>query len=147
MRFYPHSFKNFTEANVAHNFSVIHNNLVSLDRNLEHYQSHLLDELNFEFDVIGITETKITNSYSGLAPTITGYKFEYAPTPLSFGGVGLFIKESHKFTIIEKTSNEAFQALWIEIHFSQQKNIIIGIIYRQHSSPDSFLSYFEDKDE
>ena len=142
--FSPHSFKEFTEENAGDCFSVIHNNLVSLDHNLEHYQTHLLEELNFEFDVIGITETKITNSHSGPATKIPGYEFEYVPTPLSFGGVGLFIKESIKYTIIEKTSNEAFQALWIETHFAQQKNLIIGIIYRQHNTPESFLSYFEE---
>ena len=42
-----------------------------------------------------------------------------------------------------KTSNEAFQALWIELRFASKKNIICGIIYRQHNSPERFLEYFE----
>ena len=108
------------------NFSVVHNNLVSLKHNLEHLQVHRLDGMDFKFVIIGITETKITHSNRDPAPFMTGYNFEHVPTPLSFGGVGMFIKETFDF-------QEHFQALWIEIPFSKQKNIICGIIYRQHN--------------
>ena len=43
-------------------FSLLHNNVRSLRRNLDNFQSHLLEELQLHFSVIGITETKITNS-------------------------------------------------------------------------------------
>ena len=33
--------------------------------------------------------------------------------------------------VIERTSNEAFQAMWIEIHFENKKNIVCGIVDRQ----------------
>ena len=45
---------------------------------------------------------------------------------------------------IQKTSNEAFQAIWIEISFVNHKNIVCGIIYRQHNSTEYFQSYFEE---
>ena len=62
---------------------------VSINRNLENLQTHILDELNFCFNVIGVTETKITNSNSvDCCPIIPRYKFEHVPTPLAFGGVG-----------------------------------------------------------
>ena len=60
-----------------------------------------------------------------------------------FGGVGVYINDSLKYTVIEKTSEEAFQALWIEIQFSRKSNIICGMIYRQHNSPQRFLEYFD----
>ena len=66
------------------------------------------------------------------------------PTPLASGGVGLFIVENLNYTLLEKEAHEAFQALWIEISFSKQKNVICGIIYRQHNSPDCFIEYFSD---
>ena len=125
-------------------FSIFHNNVRSLSRNLENLETHLLDELDFHFDLIGVTETKITNSNELMFnPNIAGYTFEYVPTPLASGGVGLFINEALNYEILEKTSNEAFQALWIEISFTQKKNIICGIIYRQHNSPEQFQQYFE----
>ena len=117
---------------------------MSLNHNLENVLA-LLDELDFHFDVIGVTETKITNSNLNDAhPNIPGYCFEHVPTPLASGGVGLFLDESLNYTVLEKISTEAFQALWLEISFVKGKNIIRCIIYRQHNSPEYFQSYFED---
>ena len=42
------------------------------------------------------------------------------------------------------SSFRAFQALWVEIHFTNAANIICGVIYRQHNSPETFLKYFEE---
>ena len=78
-------------------------------------------------------------------PSIPGYVFEYVPTPLASGGVGLYINDSLKYTVIEKVSDEAFQSPWIEIQLPQKSNIICGIIYRQHNSPKRFQEYFDDK--
>ena len=56
----------------------------------------------------------------------------------------MYIDCDLRYTIIEKSSNEAFQALWIEIHFTNKANIICGVIYRQHNSPEQFQEYFEE---
>ena len=70
--------------------TLFHNNVRSLKSNLENLQTHLLNELNFHFNIIGVTETRITNSnFIDFNPNITGYNFEYVPTPLSAGGVGM----------------------------------------------------------
>ena len=116
--------------------------MVSLNRNLENLQTHLLQELNFHFNIIEISETKITNVNSQFCVAkIPGYAFQHVPTPL--GVVGIFIDESLNYHILEKTSNEAIQALWVEIFFDKNKNIICRIIYRQHNSPDRFQLYFD----
>ena len=47
------------------------------------------------------------------------------------------------YTIIEKCSNEAFQALWVELHLPKHANIICGVVYRQHNSPELFQEYFD----
>ena len=39
--------------------SLIHNNIRSLKRNFEDFQTHLLNELDFPFSIIGVTVTKI----------------------------------------------------------------------------------------
>ena len=56
----------------------------------------------------------------------------------------MYINEKLNYTVIERTSNDAFQALLIEIHFETTKNIVCGIVYRQHNTPNSFLSYFDE---
>ena len=72
---------------------------------------------------MGVTETKITHlNKSADVPSIPGYFFERAPTPLACGGVGLFSDETLDYIILEATSNESFQALWIEIRFARKKN-------------------------
>ena len=45
-------------------FSIFHNNLISLSKNFENLQSSILDELGFNVNIIGITETKVNDSNS-----------------------------------------------------------------------------------
>jgi len=52
----------------------------------------------------------------------------------------MYISNQLNYTVIEKTSEEAFQALWIEISSSA----VCGIIYRQHNSPQRFEEYFDE---
>ena len=60
---------------------------------------------------IGITETRITeNDQSDYQPSIPGYSFEFAPTPLAAGGVGMFIDENVKYRV----SPESFQTYFDE---------------------------------
>ena len=114
---------------------------MSIHRNLENLEL-LFDELDFHLDVISISETKITNSNESNAhPSIQGHVFEHVPTPLASGGAALFVDQSLNYNVLGKTSNEAFQALWVEISFVNHKNIVCGIIYCQHNSPDYFLTY------
>ena len=147
--FSPHSFKEMktklSKDEATSSFSVFHNNVASLNRNLENLQTQLLRELDFHFNVIGVTETKITNANSQLCTAhIPGYVFESVPTPLASGGVGMFMDESLSYRVLERTSNEAFQVLWAEFSFENKKNVICGIFYRQHNSPEIFQSYFDE---
>ena len=75
--------------------------------------------------------------------SISSFVFEYVLTSLASGGVGLFVDESLDLTVLEMASNEAFQALWIEFSFIKNKNILCGIIYRQHNPSECFQSYFK----
>ena len=113
-------------------------------KGLENLQAHLLDELDFRFSVIRIIETKITNSAGiDFNPYIPNYQFEQVPTPPSCGGDGMYVNTSSNYTVLEKTSNEAFQASWIELEFLKGKNFICGVIYQQDNSPEQFQTYFD----
>jgi exonuclease III len=63
---------------------------------LENFQTHLLQQLDYiklNFSVIGISETKIRDDkFSDFNPDIANYRFEFVPTPLASGGVGLYIR-------------------------------------------------------
>ena len=125
-------------------FSFFHTNLRSLRKNLGNLQTHILSELSFHFSLLAVSETRINNENLDFNPCIPNYNFEFVPTPLSAGGVGMYIDVNLRYRVIEKTSNEAFQALWIEIEFTKKSNIICGVVYRQHNSPERFLEYFEE---
>ena len=88
----PHKFSNLKKHQAKYftdtSFSLLHNNVRSLKRNLEDFQTHLLSQLDFNFSVMGITETKIRdNKISNFNPEVPGYNFEFVPTPLASGGV------------------------------------------------------------
>ena len=105
----PHSFSQlkskFCTSAIASSFSLFHNNVRSLKSNLENLQSHLLEELNYPFSIIGITETRITQeTICDFNPSIPNYKFEFVPTPLAAGGVGMYINNNLNYTIIERIS-------------------------------------------
>jgi len=82
-------------------------------------------------NIIGISETKINSSATQpmINLNIPGYKFEHVPTLLLFGGVRMYICSKLNYSVIEKLSNNAFQAMWVEIHFEPKKNIICAIMY------------------
>ena len=113
-------------------FSLLHNNIRSFKRNLENFQVHLLDEFNFEFSIIGVSETKIISGKEmDFNTRIPGYVFEYVPTPLASGGVGLYINDSLKYTVIEKVCDEAFQSL----SKSNFRRKATSFVITQHNSP------------
>jgi len=59
---------------------------------LDDFQAYLLDELTYNFDIIGISETKInTSTVRNLNLNIPGYSLERVPTPLASGGVRMYI--------------------------------------------------------
>ena len=76
--FSPHSLKQFTnnltQDQIESSLSIFHNNIRSLNRNLENLVTHYLQEIGIHFKIIGVTETKITNSNenTGLS-NIPGY--------------------------------------------------------------------------
>ena len=66
-------------------------------------------------NVIGVTETKIRdNTFNDFNPELVNYQFEFVPTPLASGGVGMYIRDDLRYTVLEKCSNNAFQATWVE---------------------------------
>ena len=121
-------------------FSLFHNNVRS-----QKLRNSSFKRAGVSFSVMGITETRLANSdQPEQLPSLPGYEFEFVPSPLSAGGFGMFISDKFKYEIIEKTSTKAFQALWVEFLFEKKNNIICGIIYRQHNSPESFQANFDE---
>ena len=76
-------------------FSIIHLNIASLEKHKDEVEN-VLSMLNFKFDLIGISETKIKN---GIDPNfnveIKGYKQLSTPTESDKGGGIIYIAKHH----------------------------------------------------
>ena len=124
----PHKFCDLKKSTSNSCLSFLHNNIRSLKRNLDNFQNHLLHELSFSFTIIGLSETRITNADSNsltFNPNIPGYNFEYGPTPLSAGGVGMYIKEELNYGIIERTSNDPFKLYGLNSNFQRKQMLFV----------------------
>ena len=67
-------------------------NIRSIILNLENLENEIFGELDYHFDIIGLTETRITHLNMDVGiPKLDGYNFEYVPTPPYAGGVGMLI--------------------------------------------------------
>lgn len=72
-----------------------------MKRNLENFQVQLLDDFNYHFNVIGVTEPKIMLSTQlNFKTEILGYVFEYVPTQLASGGVVMYIDNMLEYILL-----------------------------------------------
>ena len=128
-------------------FSIFHLNIASLEYHVDELKS-LISVLNHDFDVIGITETKIKNSEPLSNLKLEGYNFEFTPTNTSFGGTSLYVRDCYAY---EKKSEYTIslsgiaESTFIEIKSDSSKNVIIGCIYRHHCKLDRFMKNFFEK--
>ena len=126
---------------IPHNnksLSLFHINACSLNKNFDDLQ-HLLSCTKKNFDIIAISETRITKQVSLLNNlNLNNYSFEFTPTETSAGGTLLYIanhlsyKCRNDLNIYKKNELES---TFIEIVNPKKSNIIVGVIYR-HPSMD-----------
>ena len=77
--------------NKGNSLSLFHINSCSLNKNFEELEN-LLQSANINFDLIGITGTRIPKNVSVTQNSVlNNYSFEHAPTESSAGGTLLYI--------------------------------------------------------
>ena len=115
------------------NNSMFHLNLASLGLHKEELVT-ALSLMNFEFDVIAVTETKIK---AGIAPifdpALTGYSHFQTPTECDKGGALLYIKNDincKRRVDLEKImyKTRELESVFIEVILEGKKNKIFGCI-------------------
>ena len=128
---------------------IFHTNICSLQANIEDMEDLLVD-LGFSFDILALTET--WNPEEGkdkfLAKNIDGYHDYYGVTGSTRkGGCGVYIKNtliSIPRTDLEfkiTTNGQETETCWIELSENNNKNIIVGVIYRHPSKQNE--QFFE----
>ena len=73
-------------------FSLFHLNIASLELHIDDLKS-VLSILDFDFDVIGISESRIKTEVPIANMDIPGYKYDHTPTNTSTGGTLIYVKK------------------------------------------------------
>ena len=124
------------------NISTLHLNIASLHNHIEELKI-LLQMLEFEFDCIMISETKIQNVLPPIKDiSIPNYHIFHTPTEAQKGGTLIYI--SNNLISKPRKDLEIYQAKDVESTFAEiivpnGKNIIIGCVYKHHTiEPNDF---------
>ena len=118
--------------------SLFHINACSLNKSFDDLQ-HLLNCTKFFFDIIAISETRITKQVSLLNNlNLNNCYFEFTPTEISAGGTLLYITNHLSYKCCNHLNiykKNELESTCIEIVNPKKSNIIVGVIYR-HPSMD-----------
>ena len=118
-------------------------NIRSLSNNLDSLKE-CIKSLDCKFDVIGMSETHLKDKPNDIV-RIEGYNIEYTNRiGREKGGVCMFISEELKYKLRTDLcqANSNYESCFIEIE-NKNKNVIVGVVYRAHTSIDSFISDIE----
>ena len=114
--------------------SLCHLNIRSMRANLSSFEI-CLNNMNYNFSVIGLSETWLRDHNCNLY-NIENYTFtEVHRTERAGGGVGLFVKDDIPFHVRTDMCGitDIYECVFVEIDkdcFHKEKNIIMGVIYR-----------------
>ena len=120
--------------NSSKNFSVLHYNIHSVERHIEEFRV-VLEMINFKFDVICISESKIIKDAEPKVDiNIEGYQSPVGtPTQSTKGGVLIYVKNGLQFKPrldLNMYKAKVLESFFIEVSNKNESNDIIGVIYR-----------------
>ena len=118
-------------------FGLVHINIASLNKHFDDLDE-LLSRLKFDFDVIGISEHKISkDGHPSNNISLSGYdEFIFEPTGTTHGGAGFYIKSGLDYVVrhdLKLNTPSFYEAMFVEIILPDRKNLIVGCIYRHPS--------------
>ena len=116
--------------------SLFHINACSLNKNFDDLQ-HLLSCTKKNFDIIAISETRITKQVSLLNNLdLNNYSFKFTPTETSAGGNLLYIANHLSYKCCNDLNickKNELESTFIETVNPRISNITVGVIYRHPS--------------
>ena len=117
---------NFAFSNTSSHLSFLHLNICSLPKYFDEY-NNLLETINHEFKVLGISETRLTDSSIPHRLEIDGYKSLFTNTKASAGGTALFISNELRSKPRKDLSNllnseRELESTFCELLFEKQEN-------------------------
>ena len=124
-------------------FALFHMNIRSHSLHFDEFHA-LLSSLSINFQVIGLSEIKVTSDVQVKANIeLPGYNFYYTPSHSSAGGVGIYVRSNLEANKRDDlcVRDADFETVWVEICNPNAKNVICCCVYRH---PNSDISKFND---
>ena len=95
-----------------------------------------------EFDLLGITETKLTSRVEDKEIDIPGYKFLRRDRPAEDGGGGIVLYYIDTLDVVERSNLfsdklNTLEAIWVEVILHSQR-LVLSIMYRPPNDADFF---------
>ena len=116
--------------------ALFHINACSLNKNFDKLE-HLLKCTNKVFDIIAVTETRITKqTFLTTNINLRNYAIEFSPTESSIGGTLFYIASHLSFKPrpdLEIYKSNHLEATFVEIINPKKSNIVIGCIYKHQN--------------
>ena len=127
---------------IKDNFSLLHVNSRSINKNFDSVDTLLNSLNNFSFSVIGISETWLHSNSPDIFNIPHYYMIHDDRKTGRGGGVALYIHCKFKHKIRKDIQIEGIENIYIEIENKFGKNIIIGTLY---SNINTFLERIDEQ--
>ena len=128
-------FSNFDVELKSKCLSFFHLNINSLSKNFDNF-NHLINKLKLEFDILGISESRILKSQSlNTNVSLQNYVIEQTPTESTAGGALLYINKRHSYKTCPDLTiykPKKLESIFVEIVLSKKSNLIAGCIYETY---------------
>ena len=115
---------------------ICHSNIRSLNKNFDRFRL-LANELEFKHSIFGLSETWLKAVSPSSLLTLDGYRLiTNSRNAKKGGGVGFYVSENLNCELLEDLTHmsETLESIFIEIKVPNQKDIIVGEIYRPPNS-------------
>ena len=126
-------------------FNILHSNVNGFISHADNINEFLAHPKKTEFDAICITETSLKDVDIPENALPHGYEPFSTKTLSSKGGVTIFVKNTHDYFERDdlRVQRKEFEAVWIEINNSRNKNMVVGCIYRHphYQNLEDFSEY------
>jgi hypothetical protein len=138
---FKHKFCTYTNSN----FSLIHFNCRSLSANFEKMVS-CLSELEFNFDIIAVSETWLSDNNNNREYEIDGYvPYFCSRQNKKGGGVALYVNHLLQHKYLPNVSfcvENCAEFICIEVYLKNSRKVVVGCVYR---APNTNLGLFREK--
>ena len=119
----------------SNGLSLLHLNISSLPFHIDEF-TNLLSELNSNFKIIGITETRLTTKKDPVnSIEIPNYNIEHTPTESDKGEALLYISKEINYKSkdgLKICKKKLLKSKFIEVLSGSNKNTTVGCIYKYH---------------